>query len=346
MQIIINAGGSGTRLWPLSTKAIPKQFSNILDNESLIQKTISRLIDFVPYNDIWVTTNVKHINLAKNNLGSEFIQDHILTEPSRRDTYAAVIAHAAVVASKTSRQESLIFISSDHYYNPLVDQKNFNSTLSILDKNIKTNQYSIILPATKPYFPSTNYGYIKSQSPSTDSITPVLEFKEKPNSTLAQSFFESGQYLWNLGYFAFNFDSLSNIVAQLDPISHLAIESIYTKGIITDDDYNKIKVDSFDFAVLEKCQNLGVIDMNLTTWDDIGSFETIYNYLPDSKDNTYVQEVGGSNNKVKTSTNTKVAFVGVSNLLVIENENGILIIDPNKTEGIKTISNLFDKEDL
>jgi mannose-1-phosphate guanylyltransferase len=345
MQLIINAGGTGSRLWPISTKARPKQYSNILDNESLITKTLNRLTGIVDYNNIWVTTNVRHVNLAKSNLGPLFNQTHILTEPSRRDTYAAVIAHAAVVASKTSRTETLIFISSDHYFDPIKDQNNFNETLNLVDSSIQNNQYSIILPATKPTFPSQNYGYIKSDI-SSNQVKHVLQFKEKPNSVLAQEFFDSGDYLWNLGYFAFTFDKLIEILSKLDIISCIAVENIFFKGIITDEDYNKIQINSFDFAVLEKTNNLGVIDMKLTTWDDIGNFDTVYNYLPDTQTNANFVEVGGTNNKAKINPTTKIAFVGVSNLLVIENENGILVIDPSKTDGIKTVSELFDKENL
>jgi mannose-1-phosphate guanylyltransferase len=342
MQIIINAGGFGTRLWPLSTKSKPKQFANIIDNESLIQKTFFRLNKHFKSDTIWVTTNCTHKQTVIDQLGPNFESKHILTEPERRDTFAAVIAHAAIVASKTNENETLVYISSDHYFDPTIDLHNFNQTLLKVDQGIQTNQYQIILPATKPYFASTSYGYIKFDTQSELDINPVLEFKEKPNLKTAQQFLKSKEYYWNLGYFAFKYSSLIKILSEYYPELVEVVETIRSKGTIELVDYQKITKTSFDFAILEKVKSLGVIDMKLTTWDDIGNFETVYNYIPVQDDSDYLFQVNGNGNKVKLHTTKKVAFVGVSNLLFIENEYGTLIIDPKNCSEIKQVSSWFD----
>jgi mannose-1-phosphate guanylyltransferase len=342
MQIIINAGGSGTRLWPLSTKSLPKQFAPLIDNQSLLQKTYFRLIRDYKINDIWITTNNDHKELISSQLGPNYSPEHTLTEPSRRDTFAAVIAHSAVVASKTSIDETLVFISSDHYYNPDKDQSSFVKTLELVDSNIQSKDYPIILPVTKPYFPSTSYGYVKSKFVK-DQISKVIEFKEKPNQETANEFLSSGDYYWNLGYFAFSYGSLLDIVKDLYPELVITLESIYNKGRIDEEDYNSILQTSFDYAILEKINNIGTIDMNLSTWDDIGNFETLFNYIPDLSIIDHIQ-VDGKGNKYKTniSNNRKIAFVGVDNLLLVESENTIMIIDPTKSNKIKEVSQKLD----
>jgi mannose-1-phosphate guanylyltransferase len=344
MQIIINAGGDGTRLWPLSTKGNPKQFAPIIDTESLIQKTYFRLLKAYRSDQIWVTTNEKHKALVSSQLGPNYQGNNTLTEPERRDTFAAVLAHSAVVASKTSKDETLVFISSDHYIDSTVDYKNYIDTFTEVNLGIQADQYDIILPATKPYYAATGYGYIKFDTTSNTKINPVSAFKEKPNRATAEKFLASGEYYWNLGYFAFKYSSLETLIAELYPELVEVIASIYEKGYIDPLDYAKIEKNSFDFAILEKATNLGTIDMNLSTWDDIGSYETLYGYLNSEENNDRFYQTEGSGNKVKTISTRPIAFAGVSNILVVENEKGLLIIDPKKASArIKEVANWFDK---
>jgi mannose-1-phosphate guanylyltransferase len=342
MQIIINAGGSGTRLWPLSTKALPKQFAPLIDHQSLLQKTYFRLTQDYRIDDIWVTTNQDHIGLVNSQLCPNYNFNHTLFEPERRDTFAAVIAHSAIVASKTSKDETLVFISSDHYFDPNMDQQSFVNTLATVDNSIQANAYPIILPVTKPYFPSTAYGYVKSDFES-NKVTKVLEFKEKPNQLKANEFIESGNYFWNLGYFAFKYTQLLRIVKELYPELESVMNNIYSKGSIDLEDYQQIQKTSFDFAILEKLTSIGAIDMNLTTWDDIGNFETLSNYIPTIDSSNHIQ-VQGIGNKYKSNnvSQRKVAFVGVDNLLLIESDDAIMIIDPTKSTLIKEVSQKFD----
>lgn len=345
MQAIINAGGSGTRLWPISTKVKPKQFAKILDQESLLQKTYLRLKKTFKTQSIWITTNIAHRQEAFDQIAifdKDFTIDQILTEPERRDTFPAVIAHSAVVASKSSPKETLIFISSDHYIEES-DLANFGKTLIEVDKSILDNSYRIVLPATKPYYPATGYGYIKFDIQSEDRVNKVLEFKEKPEQAKAQELYDSGQYYWNLGYFAFSYDNLLKIIKELYPDLLSVLDSIYNKQRIDIEDYRMIHKSSFDIEVLEKAKGIGTIDCNLKTWDDIGSFETIYNYLPKIIKSDTIIELAGDGNKIKMNTIKKVAFIGVSNLLLVETADGIMVIDPKYASSVKEVANWFDK---
>jgi mannose-1-phosphate guanylyltransferase len=110
MQIIINAGGTGTRLWPFSTSSKPKQFVPLIDEESFLRKTYNRLVSYFPKESVWVNTNAKFIDQVKECLPIDFPENHILTEPQKKDTFAAIVSHAAVVSHFTSNNEPFLFM--------------------------------------------------------------------------------------------------------------------------------------------------------------------------------------------------------------------------------------------
>ena len=358
MQIIINAGGSGSRLWPLSTSAVPKQFVAIIDQEPLLLKTYNRVSKDFSAENIWITTNSNHLEFVKNIL-PDFPVDHILTEPERRDTFAAVVAHAAVVASRTSVDEPIIFIHSDHNITPQSSVTVHNQALKTIEQSLLQNLFDIIVVGIKPTFPSPQYGYIEIAQQNSgkefDQVVPVTNFKEKPDVQTAQSFLDAGNYLWNFGSFSFTFKKLLTILEQVLPESVHALNAIFDQKKIDLEHFRTLPKTSFDYAVLEKTKQLGMVGMKLDVWDDIGSFDTVYQYLPEipqlseldvnaekSKKPLQIQ-VNGQGNKVKLSNpQRKVAFVGTQNLLVVETEEGLLIIDPNQAKEVKQISQYFE----
>ncbi|MBC7406600.1 MAG: hypothetical protein H7230_03990 [Candidatus Parcubacteria bacterium] len=346
MQIIINAGGTGSRLWPLSTAAEPKQFASIVGKDSLISQTVLRLQS--EFENIWVATNTKYLHLAKQQLKHLIMPGKILVEPTKRDTFGAIIAHSCLVAHHTSVDETLIFISSDHYIDDQKDLHNFCGTLHEVDTAINESKYSIILPATKPYFASTEYGYIQIEK-SPNRVSSVIEFKEKPGDAKAKEFLEQGNYFWNLGYYGFSYAGLRDLVGQIYPELLPVLNNIYTKGRIDSEDYLQFPEINFEQGLIEKLiqiptlkDKIGAIDMGLTTWDDIGNFETLYGYLPEASADQTTLEVDGNNNRVKMQTSRPLALVGVSGLVIIENKNGILIMDPKKAKNIRKVAKYFD----
>jgi mannose-1-phosphate guanylyltransferase len=341
MQVIINAGGVGSRLWPLSTKKFPKQFVNLTNNSSLLDNTIKRVTTLTSTNNIWIATNNQYLEITKNSIHDSFNTDRILLEPSRRDTFPAVIAHSALVSSLVNKDETFIFISSDHYIDDSELNK-FKSSIELLDKAIINNAYEIILPATKPTYPATGYGYIMYDNNDSNRIKKVMEFKEKPNLEQATIFLESGNYLWNLGYFAFKYSNLKKILSNFYPESLDVLKNIEKNKYISLEDYEKLEIISFDKAILEKAQNIGVIDIDLKSWDDIGTYETLTKYQPKVTNERFLQ-IESNGNIVKSLNNKKIAFVGVNDLMLIESDEGILVIDPKHSQSIKEVSKYFDK---
>lgn len=345
MQVIINAGGTGTRLWPYSTNSNPKQFVPLIDSESFLTKTYNRLIDDFDSNQIWVNTNVKFQSLVEQNLPEDFNKSHILTEPEKRDSFAAIISHAALVAGSVGVEETLIFLHADHLISEK-DWSKFNLALKIVSNSLEKCEFEIITAGVKPKFASTQLGYIKISPENKEScyskVVKVDSFKEKPDLEIANSFVESGNYLWNLGYFSFTYKNLLKNLRILYPEIVEIVEKFRTSGVIDSESYAKLPKIAFDYAIAEKTTSLGVIGID-TEWEDIGNWEIAAKYISELSQNISQVEFAGSGNKVKLlNKNRKVAFVGVSNLLLVESEEGILVIDPTKSAEVKKAAEYFE----
>jgi len=350
MQIIINAGGGGSRLWPISTDSLPKQFCKLINNQSLLEITYNRLVqDFSP-DQIWVATNQKYKNIVSQEL-PDLPLDHILLEPAKRDTLAAVCSHSAVVASKTSVDESLVFVSADHLVTPESSVKVHNKALELIDSSLQKNQFPLVVAGIKPTHPSPQYGYIEladNYQNSFGNSQKLVTFREKPSEQIAEEFLKTGRYLWNFGLFAFKYNSLTQIIESNYPDLASVLSTIFSKEQIDLVDFEKFPKTSFDYGVLEKIDNIGVVGMDFGKWEDIGSFDVLSGYIPEvasldetKKDLGNKIQILGKGNKARLNSEKSIAFVGVDNLLLVETEQGILVIDPRFSKEVKKVAEYF-----
>ncbi|MEI6728453.1 MAG: sugar phosphate nucleotidyltransferase [bacterium] len=353
MQIVINAGGLGTRLWPLSSNKLPKQFSTLIGDKSLLQTTYYRLLSHFGAENIWVNTNHQFTELVKTQL-PEIPLKNILSEPERRDTFAAVAGHAAVVAGFTSEDENILFVHSDHNIEPLSSVENLVKAFKRIDSSLTANQFPLIIAGIKPTSPSSQFGYIEiGQENKQESLlnpVKVQSFKEKPDLATATEFLKSGNYLWNFGTFAFKYSSLVKILEQVSSQSCPILETFRMDKKILPEGFKSLVKNSFDYEVIEKIDNLGVVAVELETWEDIGNYEVLLKYLDKAADlgsdsKSHQVQISGTGNRIKIQDKTKkIAFVGVSDLLVVETENGLLIINPQKSGEIKKVSEYFESK--
>jgi mannose-1-phosphate guanylyltransferase len=349
MQIVIVAGGGGTRLWPLSTDQKPKQFVEVIQNKSLLRLTYDRLrLSFEP-DQIWIATLPQYVDLVKEQIPFEFIPEHILSEPSKRDTFAAFTSHAAVIAGQTSWDEPLLFIQSDHVLGDRQSELIFNQTLVKVADQLKSkdNQFELIALAVKPNYPSTSYGYFELTKENLEQcfgkVVEVLNFKEKPNKETAEQFLHSGRFLWNVSPSCFNFNNLFKAVQVHQPEAAPILKQFSDTKKIDPDSFEKMVKNSFEYALVEKLNKVGVIGMDIL-WEDVGNWDVLQNYLPDLGRTGPQLQLAGENNKVKLSDpNRKVALVGVSNLVVVETEEGLLVIDPKYSPLVKDVSKILNE---
>jgi mannose-1-phosphate guanylyltransferase len=344
MQLIINAGGTGTRLWPVSTNQNPKQFAKLINNQSLLEATYKRLqSNFLP-SQIWVNTNEKFKNLVLQSLPN-INPSHILTEPEKRDNFGAIMCYSAIVASKTSKDETLMFLHADHYIKD-EDIPNFTKAILRTDQAIQNREFEITTCGVKPSFANTMVGYIQLDSTSKkqafEKCVPVKSFVEKPELKIAKKYLESQEYLWNLGYFAFTYNNLLKILQNLYPELTEIVTQIYELGYITPELYAKFPKTSIDFAIIEKIDTLGVIGMDIF-WEDLGSWLIMEKYLPEITSNPKWFELESHGNKIWTQAPDKpIALLGINNKIIIDSPNGLLVLDPTFAPKVKDIASYFD----
>lgn len=348
MQIIIVAGGGGTRLWPLSTESLPKQYVPIVGDKSSLEKVYEYVSSVFSEDQIWVNTNVKHADLLAKTL-PKLSKNRMLLEPEKRDTFPALAAQAAKVSHFTSDKEPIIFVTSDEFFDTESSALKFMSALKKIGETLEKNIYDIITVGIKVTSPNVNYGYIEVESNYNDDryneVVPVNRFTEKPELEKAQEFLSSGNYLWHKMNPSFNFAKMKEMLAKIDPKSLEILLEIEKTGVIEPEKYRELPKISIDYQIMERTDNIGVIGLDVDDWVDVGNWGIAKKYLSKIQENDFQVEMKGENNTVKLQNpNRKVAFVGVSNIMLVESPEGILVLEPSFAAEVKKVAEYFDKK--
>lgn len=336
MDIVILCGGNGTRLFPLSRSTIPKQFLNLTHPEkTMFELTVERAKK-IKYNHLYIICNEIHLSLVKQQL-SNLNNFTIITEPTSRNTCAAIS-----VISQISNMSSFLVLSSDHVWEDDIFANEICNAQTILDNKI-------VIFGVKPTYPETGYGYIHF------SGNNVLQFVEKPSLELAKSYLERGTYLWNSGNFLFDRKFLkeqlqihANDIFQ--KTSETLQASIFVKNVLHLDAaiFSQVRNESIDYGIMEHQKECRVIQYS-GTWNDIGSFLALYDYLPkDENQNVFQNQT--SNISIDSlqnfvSSTKKVALLNVENLCIVETDDILYIGDLKKSQEIKKIVTKLKDQD-
>lgn len=339
---VIMAGGSGTRFWPLSQKKLPKQYLKLSDDLSLIQKTVERVQNVCALEHIFICSGESQFDLIQKQLPQ--IKGLIL-EPQGKNTAACVMLSVAHLLRKGySLKSPLMVFPADHYIG------NLSRFVSLLEQAVDFAQQesSLITLGIVPTSPHTGYGYIETEpAPYQGSVYRAKRFTEKPNAETAKGFLSSKRYFWNSGIFIWTLESIVEAFEQ-----HLgdtwkrflaAREAQEIAGL-----FATLPSVPIDTAVMEKASNLFLIPADQLEWSDVGSWSALY----DLKTKTPQQNVsiGGTLKEldsqgclVHVSPKTKVALIGIKDLIIVEHEGKILIADKKLDQKVKDISTLFDE---
>lgn len=321
---VILSGGVGSRLWPLSRKARPKQYLPIFDGHTLFQKTALRNKRFCE--GVVVVGNCDNYELSRKDLQNAGVSDYSeIIEACPRNT-AAAIAFAALNANP----EDILFVTpSDHL---IQAEEEYASAVS---RAIElANQGFIVTFGLKPSRPETGFGYIEADG------EEVKSFREKPNLQTAEGFLAQGNFYWNSGMFCFKAGVYLDELKQFEPTVYEASKTAFENAVAGKLDYElsmKIPSISVDYAVMERTKKIKVVP-SLFQWSDMGSFESICEYLEEMghpKD-----ELG--NMVIGTTVHTE--FTGLTNTILIQTEDAILVLRKENAQDVKKIYERLEKE--
>lgn len=340
---VIMAGGGGTRFWPLSREACPKQLLNLSGKELMINETIDRITSVIPKKDIFIVTSKSQSDRMIEATKTRIKKENILTEPCKRNT-AACIGYAAINIIKKHGDGIMCVFPADHY---IKDEIAFASTVErAIEEVEKLNVLMTI--GIKAVSPATGYGYIKYEKTS-GQVANVEEFKEKPDYETAVRYVESGLYAWNSGMFVWRASEiiekfreyLPDIYDELIKIGEAVGKENETELI--EKIYPEIRSISVDYGIMEKADNVKVIPSEFG-WSDVGSFENM-DVLCESDENgniCYGENVSiESKNCVSYSKDGLIATVGVSGLIIVKTEDAVLVCDRNRAQEVKDIVDIL-----
>lgn len=352
IQPVILAGGSGTRLWPVSRRMFPKQFLPLVSNESvegttLLQQTVHRLGDIEAQTPIFIC-NEDHRFIAAEQLRQIGCQHSgLILEPVGRNT-APAICLAALRALELAENPILLVMPADHY---IADQAAFTHTLNTAASQLTLGQ--MVTFGIMPDRPATGYGYIKTKSLKPDQLNRVEEFVEKPDFETAEQYLQSNNYLWNSGIFMFHAADYLSELAQFNDEIQSTCQQAWGKSekdnefIRVDADiFSKCPSDSIDYAVMEHTKNAFVVPLD-AQWSDVGGWSSLSDISPkDESNNTVLNDVitNNSRNNYIRSEDKLVVALGVENLIIVDTKDALLVADKNAAEHVKEVVTQIDSE--
>ncbi len=350
MYGVIMAGGGGTRFWPMSRQKRPKQLLNLSGNDLMVNESIDRLAFSIPTKDIFIVTNQSQVSTMKEAVDGRVAEDHILAEPSARNT-AACIGYAAVEVLKKYGDGIMVITPSDAY---IKDTKEFTRIIEVAtDAAAKTDK--LVTIGITPTFPATGYGYIKYDMDEPEEYKPVKEFKEKPDLETAIEYVESGNYAWNSGMFIWKASVILEKFKQYIPDIYEELIKIMDaletdrEAEVIQEIYPNIRKISVDYAILEPSAAGGdvLVVPGEFGWNDVGSFDML-NVLHDENEDGNVI-VGDSiaidtTNSIISSSKRLIATVGIDNLIVVETEDAIMVCPKDRAQDVKLVVDRLNED--
>lgn len=341
MKIIILAGGSGKRLWPISDGNVPKQFLKFLDHESLFQKTLLRFENFKFLDEILIVINKNFEKITKKQLKEINFKKKstILIEPAQKNTAGAILYSLKYLKEKLKIQEDekILVLPSDHLIFP---KEKFLSDLEYLNSK---NFNEIVIFGVRPHKIETGYGYIKLSEKIDDNLYNVDSFIEKPIFEDAKKFFISEKYLWNAGIFLF---SLKVFEKELQEHSEELFEYYQLPFQGLKDKFDEIQSISIDYALLEKTKNV-IVKLLDISWSDVGSWDSLYDVMEKDKDSNVTKGnvlTLDTKNSLIFAKKKLISTIGLENVLIVETKNAIFLAKKGESQKVKDLIEKLQKK--
>lgn len=335
MKSMILAGGSGSRLWPLSREEYPKQLLSFDKEQSLLQKTFNRLCTFSKPADIVTVTNIKHYSNIKLQLNKIDSSNVVIGEPFGRNTAPAIASTLQYFIQQGCEDDVVLIVPSDHL---IKDIDGFNKTVE-QGKELAEQGY-IVTFGIKPTYPETGYGYIKTEKALSVGYK-VEKFVEKPNFETAKKYLDSENYYWNGGIFMGKISTFLNEFKKYasDIYMHLGTLDFSNSTQINFSVYEKMPSISIDYAIMEKSDKIALVELQ-SDWNDLGSWQSIFNVKEkDENGNVLTGKVVVDNvkNSFIYSQKEVVAVSSLENIILVETEDAIMACKLDESQNVKKL---------
>ncbi|HUD10522.1 MAG TPA: mannose-1-phosphate guanylyltransferase [Candidatus Saccharimonadales bacterium] len=338
MIVVIIAGGSGTRLWPLSTPDYPKHLLKINgDDLSLLQHTYERAKQLT--DKVYVVSDASHIDHVRDQL-SELSEDHFIVEPARRGTANCIVAALVYIGQRHDHDDAIASIAADHY---IRDTAGFTHSFQLAN-GVADSEKRIVLVGVEPDYPATGFGYIqKGELLSKEKdVYNVHSFKEKPDFDVAKTYVESGNYLWNCSYFI---GSVNTFKTNMQAHASDLFDNYQKLAAASSEDYENVYLGfenvAIDYALMEKVPDLLVLPASFD-WMDLGSFSDLHKAIGGDEQGNHthgnVELEGVTNSYVQNLDEKPLAVIGLDNVAVVNTPSGLLVARKDMAQEVGVVS--------
>lgn len=348
MNIILMAGGGGTRLWPLSRTAKPKQFIDLGHGHSLLQEAFIRALKLAPLDNIYIATSIHYQAYIEDQL-SAVKADHVFYEPEKRDTTAAFATVAIRLAQLGQGQTPTIFMWADHVF---TNEEGFLADLRRIPKLLDQYPDHIVIVGHNPISPETTLGYIEAGRAlaGCPNVYLVKRFKEKPTLTVAKKYLAAGNFFWNLGYFSLRPDYLlTELIVHNPDLSPIiakfraALGRSQKAATAAYQDFPKI---SIEYTLMEKTPRLLALTGDYG-WTDVGYWHTVQEIFGKAGDHAphgYHVHVNAAGNYIYNTTRQTVSLLGVKDTIVVVTDDAILVTTKKESANVKEVIRRLEED--
>jgi mannose-1-phosphate guanylyltransferase/mannose-6-phosphate isomerase len=324
--VTIIAGGSGTRLWPLSTSGYPKHLLSLTGEDTMLQLAYARAA--AAGDEVYIVTEASHAHHVKAQV-PDLPDDHFLIEPGRRGTTNCILMALDIISRTHGKDESIAFIHSDHVI------EDVDSFVASFHKAAEASQKEgiITLVGITPTYPATGFGYIEKGERVGD-VYKVTNFEEKPDLETAEKYLSSGDYVWNAGYFI---GSVNTFLKEIDRSSPVMAESwklLTSVKKFPSEEYGEaylsLDSDAIDFSLMEPAKELLVLPAEFD-WADVGSFKDLHSIISKDENGNYysggddIFTIETEDAYIRNEEKKPLAVIGLKNIVVVNTKDGLLV---------------------
>ena len=346
LHAVIMAGGSGTRFWPASRSARPKQLLDLAGDQTMIQSTISRLAGLVPNERVLVVTNQRLVEPIRAQL-SQLPSQSIVGEPCKRDT-APCVGLAAAWVSREDPDAIMAVMPADHVIQP---NDIFQRAVKKAARLVQQNPKRLVTFGIKPAYASESFGYIERGESLDDGAYRVKQFREKPRREVAEEYLAAGTFYWNSGIFVWRAQTILDLLAQHEPTMFAHLEKIAAAmgtakfQDVLQSEFERIQGTSIDYAVMERADEVAVIEAQFD-WDDVGNWQSLQRlHGTDDQANTLVGNclaVETEGSILRGQPGHLVAAVGMKDCIIVHTENATLVANKHDEESVRKIVKVLE----